>query len=457
MIVPALIMGEKKYSLDRKPLYDYRGAEMAEICQMPGIAINKIINDQRSSYKCIPVGRLVSVIKNAGEILATEILDGESFKEYVAKVTRSTGLPSGVAARGLDQLAGLMSGIDRILEKEVPEHEINILDSGMVSNRWGSLAAAPFGKLIGVIAPSNHPTVHISWITALAMKYSVVVKPGRDDPFTPYRVIHSLLKAGLDRELVSMLPAQQEYTDIIVNGCDRVIFYGTQKAMELFKSNRIIPRGPGNSKIYADLKGGFPEDRALDISMQSVMHDGGRRCTNASSIVVNGDAERFAYKLAEMMECDLRDPKDEKAVVGCFKSLEAATRYDEYIEQNIGSDRDISSEISKKTRLRQAEGLAFLCPTVVYCKSENSLLYGKELPFQFVTVIKADGDIRKLLTGSLAVSLLTSSGDIIRNCVGDPDIGKIIINSSTYASVIGDIHDGFLFNRLYRVKSYLGE
>ncbi|MHB8062816.1 MAG: aldehyde dehydrogenase family protein [Ruminiclostridium sp.] len=457
MVIPALVMGAKKFSLDRKQLFDYHGAVMAETCQMPGISINKIINDQRNSYVEMPIDRLVSIIKNAGEILVSDILEGESFQEYIENFTCSTGLPLSVAKRGLLDLSNSMMEIDKILEREVPEHRIHVLDEGIISDNRGKLALSPFGKVLGIIAPSNHPSVHISWITALAMKYSIIVKPGKDDPFTPYRVMHSLLKAGLYNELISMLPTEHECTAKLVDGCDKVIFYGTQKAIELFRSEKVIPRSAGNSKVFVDLEGGQPEEKALNISAQSVVYHGGRRCTNASSIVVMGDAERFAYSLAEMVRCKLLEPIDEKAVLGCFKSFEEANDFNRYIEENLNGDRDISGEVCKKSRLQQLGGLNFLTPTVLLCKSEDSFLYGKELPFPFVTVVKASMDVKKQLSNSLAITLFTENEKIIKGCAQDPNVGKVILNAPTYTSRIGEPHDGFLFNSLYRIKSFFGE
>lgn len=457
MLIPALVMGEKKYSLDRKLLLNYCGEKMADVCHIPGIAVSKYISDQRRAYVDSPVEELLNIIKRAGEILTSENIDGESFDEYILKLSGSTGLPAKTSKSGLENLALCMRNINVILDREMQQYCISGLDTGLVRDRGGKLAISPYGRMLGVIAPSNHPSVHISWITALAMKYSVVIKAGRDDPFTPYRVIQALLKAGLNNVLVSMIPTEQESIPKIIDGCDRVIFYGSQKTISCYNSEKIISRGSGNSKIYFDIENAELNDAMLDIAVKSVMHDGGRRCTNASSIVIKGDAEKFSKKLAEKLFWELDNPINEDSDIGCFKSFKEADQLNRFIEENLGGDRDISAEVNGRIRLQRVGGTTYLNPTVILCDSDKSALYGKELPFPFVTVMKAGNQIVKHLSNSLAVTLVNAKQEVIDACLKEPSISKVILNNPTYSSRMGDPHDGFLFNHLYRVKSFVEE
>ena len=49
---------------------------------------------------------------------------------------------------------------------------------------------------LGVSLPSNAPAVNSLWLPAPVLKIPVLLKPGREDPFTPFRIVQALLAAG---------------------------------------------------------------------------------------------------------------------------------------------------------------------------------------------------------------------------------------------------------------------
>lgn len=455
MCVTAIVMGKNKSSLDTKVLEDFYGNKLVEVSYIPGISVSKIVSDQRDAYKMLTLEELLSIIKSAGQILATNDILGESVQDYYRKFVLSTGLPMQCVINGLEALSYKMRNIDKILKYEIPYSIIGNFDSGLFKNHDNFLAASQQGKILGVIAPSNHPAVHISWVTALALKYSIVVKPGKDDPFTPSRLANALLISGLPPELVSILPMEHVNATKLATHCDKTIVYGEQKSLEVNSGANIILRGSGNSKVFVDFETENSLDKSVDIVYNSVLHDGGRRCTNASSVIINGNAEEFAYKLAERMSCTLEDPHRITAKVGCFKRKVEAEKIEQFISDNMGDAEDISYKVNRVSRLQLKDNITFLNPTVMLCK-KTSPLFGIELPFPFVTVAEVDKDINGLLSNSLAVSLVTKNNDIVNECLKNPTIGKVIINAPTFSENLGDPHDGYLFQHLYRIKSVFG-
>jgi hypothetical protein len=62
---------------------------------------------------------------------------------------------------------------------------------------------------LGAVLPNNSPGVHSLWIPAFPLRHSLLVlKPGRAEPWTPYRIIQALIKAGAPREAFSFYPAE---------------------------------------------------------------------------------------------------------------------------------------------------------------------------------------------------------------------------------------------------------
>lgn len=454
MGIPAIIMGKEKHSCDELGIYDYKGNELDKIEIIPSIMLTYKLQEQKESYREASSEKLLEIIKAAGTILMNEIINKESVEDYYLKYSLSTGLPYSVGVNGLRAISEKMINIEKIVKSEVPKGQIGCLDTGLVEEEYNKLAVAKEGQLLGVIAPSNHPAVHISWITALALKYSVVVKPGRDDPYTPMRIVRALIIAGINPHLLSVIPMEHHYIKSFIKTCDKTIVYGNKETVKLFDEQKIISRSEGNSKVFISMSEGYEEEEALSIAFNSVLHDGGKRCTNASMIVVKGGSARdFAYKLAKKFsQVKIMDPTDEKAMVGCFKDLQLASKLNDFIDNNLGDAEDVTLSLIGKERLVKKGAYAFLRPTVIYCPTPKSTLLNNELPFPFVTVIGGgEGDLK----GGLAVSLVNTSKEVATEILRDPHNSRVIINGPTYKDKVGSPHDGSLFHKLYKTKAYI--
>ncbi len=56
--------------------------------------------------------------------------------------------------------------------------------------------------------PGNNPGVNAIWIEALLYGYDVVLRPSSKDPFTPLRLLRSLIEAGVDQQRLSYVPVR---------------------------------------------------------------------------------------------------------------------------------------------------------------------------------------------------------------------------------------------------------
>ncbi len=91
-------------------------------------------------------------------------------------------------------LAGLTRGVD-----------LGILDTGFGTVDGHALSFYPKGSSLGVVLPSNSPGVHALWIPSFALKIPLVLKPGSAEPWSPYRIIQALIKAGASKGSVRIL------------------------------------------------------------------------------------------------------------------------------------------------------------------------------------------------------------------------------------------------------------
>ena len=88
------------------------------------------------------------------------------------------------------------------------------------------------------------------WIPAVILKVPVVIKPGREEPWTPLRLIQSMIDAGFPKEAFGYYPTDHEGADSILTHCGKGIVFGDKSVTDRYKNNLNIEKhGPGFSKI----------------------------------------------------------------------------------------------------------------------------------------------------------------------------------------------------------------
>ena len=60
--------------------------------------------------------------------------------------------------------------------------------------------------VLGLVLPSNSPGVHTLWLPVIPMQIGLVLKPGPQEPWTPYRMAAAFFEAGVPREAISIYP-----------------------------------------------------------------------------------------------------------------------------------------------------------------------------------------------------------------------------------------------------------
>ena len=60
--------------------------------------------------------------------------------------------------------------------------------------------------VLGLVLPSNSPGVHTLWLPIIPMQIGLVLKPGPQEPWTPYRMAEAFFQAGIPREAISVYP-----------------------------------------------------------------------------------------------------------------------------------------------------------------------------------------------------------------------------------------------------------
>ena len=118
--------------------------------------------------------------------------------------------------------------------------------------------------------PSNSPAVNSLWLPAIALKTPVIIKPGREEPWTPFRLIQAFIAAGAPPDAFGFYPTDHEGSGEVMKLCGRALIFGDAGTVAQYRDNpRFSVHGPGFSKIligndeienwpqYIDLIAGF--------------------------------------------------------------------------------------------------------------------------------------------------------------------------------------------------------
>ena len=75
-------------------------------------------------------------------------------------------------------------------------------------------------------AEAIRPGVHALWLPAIPLKMPLVLKPGREEPWTPYRIAQALIAAGCPPRALSYYPTDHSGSTEILLRCGRSLLFG---------------------------------------------------------------------------------------------------------------------------------------------------------------------------------------------------------------------------------------
>ncbi|XXT17136.1 aldehyde dehydrogenase family protein [Sorangium sp. So ce429] len=452
---------------DYAQLRSVRGEPMAEVPVAPTLLVEMVARELRASARQ-PVAEVLTAIERAAEIFAASSIAGQTSAEYAAAVNHSSGLPVAVIEGAASELRQAMQAIRSIIEVQTPrgvsgfgEHRSSTSEAGgpgvgaefAASTRW-----IPRGSVLGVIAPSNHPGTHVSWLQALALGYKVIVRPGSRDPFTPYRLALALIEAGLDPSMVAFLPGDHQTAARIVESSDCALVFGGEGSLRHLQGRTpIIARGPGYSKVVAARDSALTADAVAASLVRSASGDAGVKCTNASGFISDRgdfDAVRDAV-VARMAAIPARPLGDREAALPLFP-IDQARRLRAALSALV--ERSSLSELGAGAHdavVDFGDGSGTLAPAALACAAVTPDVLNIELPFPALWLARVS-DVSDVADfgGTLVMGYMGSDERLCQRLVDDPRIGKVIRGTlPTYRSYPLVPHDGFLAHALMVAKA----
>src|SRR5437588_838506 len=100
-----------------------------------------------------------------------------------------------------------------------------------------ALRAVPAAELLEICARAGENPL---WMPAVALKIPVVLKPGREEPWTPFRIIQAFIAAGAPAEAFSFYPTDHEGSAAILELCGRALIFGDESTVARYAGNPAV-------------------------------------------------------------------------------------------------------------------------------------------------------------------------------------------------------------------------
>jgi acyl-CoA reductase-like NAD-dependent aldehyde dehydrogenase len=469
--IPLIRRGVPYRSLDvSRVAHHATGAPFAEVSQANVGLIRRDLLAQdamRESLTQFPVTRLMEMTKQAAQHFQHDTLPlgdaRQSPDDYVLQLSATTGMPHIMVRRNMQRIVSVMENLPDILRGLTRGLDLGILDHGFGEVNGQAFSFYPNAKSLGVVLPSNSPGVHGLWIPAIAMKTPLVLRPGSTEPWTPFRLIQALMKAGIPGDAFNYFPSDHAGAGEIVRQTGRSMFFGDVAAVGSVAGDpRVELHGPGYSKVIfgTDLAGNWRE--YLDLMAGSVAENGGRSCVNASGVWTPAHGRELAEALAaKLVAIEPRAADDPGAEISPFVDARVAERISQQIDAGLlepGAE-DVTMRLRKGPRLIKAHGSTFLLPTVIHCTSSEHSLANREFLFPFVSVVDVTAEQMETMPESagptLSATALTNDQALITRLIQSELVGRLNLGPLRTNKIAWDQpHEGNLFDHLYARRAF---
>lgn len=443
------------------------GEPIAKVSRANGGLIQR---DMRKAQRARDVLRefsiddLIARVGVAGDLYMSATLpigDGtQTPDEFVAAQSASTGMPEAMCRANMKKNAFVLKEMRAILTSLTRGLDFNVLSSGSGEERGVPISYQAQSPALGLVLPSNTAGVHTLWLPVIPLQIGLVLKPGPQEPWTPYRVAEAFFQAGIPREAISIYPGGGDVGAAVLAACERNLIFGGTATVERYKGDpRVQAHGPGFSKIL------FGDDQVdhwekhLDVLVDSVFVSGGRGCINCSGIWASRHtheiADAIATRFAAIRPLPFDDPNASLAAMTVPGVAEA-------VSQAIDADlqapdvTDVTAKYREGSRLVKDGRADYLLPTVVHCDSPDAAIAKKEYMFPFVTVVKCPEDkMLEAIGPTLVCSAITCNPSFRRTLTDAVQIDRLNLGPvrTTQLNWLQP-HEGNLIDFLFRARAF---
>ena len=467
MNIPILRLGREYSSHDLVEL-DLGTETLTTHTANPGLIRRDLlqISKSKAALDAIPADSLATYCEQAAELfLHADLPCGDvvqSPQQYVESLSALTRLPHTLVRMNMGKIHAAMSQVRTIIAGLTRNMPLNIFDKGITRIDDLIINYFPTTSSLGVSLPSNAPAVNSLWIPAPVMKIPVLLKPGREDPFTPLRIVQAMIQAGFPKEAFGYYPTTHEGGDTLLTTCGRGISFGSDATVKKYSAFPSIQvHGTGRSKILigADMIHRWPE--FLDVIVQSISANGGRSCINTSAILVPSHRDELANALAAELAKIQPHPRDHPDAVLCgFANPTLADGIDDLISAHLKDSgaTDVTALHRETPRKVDAFDQTYLQPTLISCSEKDHALANTEFMFPYASIVEiSQSEMLANIGQTLVVSAFTEDPHFIEQLLLSPDIERLNLGTFPTNRVQWEQpHEGNLFEFLYHRRAIQG-
>ncbi|MCZ6658786.1 MAG: aldehyde dehydrogenase family protein, partial [Gammaproteobacteria bacterium] len=374
--IPIIRWGKEYQSLEVTDVHHFiTGEKIAKVHQANGGIIKR---DMRTAQKArdilrdIPCEELIERLGAAADHYENGTLpigDGtQSPDEFARQQSSTTGLPEHMTKANMAKNSFVLKNMGKILDCLTRGLPLSILTTGWgLEDRGVVVSYQAQSPVLGAVLPSNSPGVHTLWLPAIPLQLGLVLKPGPQEPWTPYRMMSAFVQAGIPKEVFALYPGEAEPGAALLESCDRAMIFGGTATVARYRGNpKVQAHGPGFSKILLGDDVVDDWEKYIDLIAESIYINSGRGCINCSGVWASRHTKEIAQALAERIgPIEAKPPEDPEAGLAAFTVQGMASAVWGMIEADLKENGVTHMTEPHGDRLIEMERCAYLRPMIV--------------------------------------------------------------------------------------------
>jgi acyl-CoA reductase-like NAD-dependent aldehyde dehydrogenase len=466
--LPALRWGQPYKSLEADRVVHFlTGEPVAEVSQASAGIIGRDMRQRdraRNVLRDIPAAELVARVEKAADLFVNADLplgDGTQTREdFVRQQSATTGLPERLCRLNMEKLQFVLQNIGGILRALMRGLDLDILAKGYGEEHGITRSYQAHSPVLGLVLPSNSPGVHSLWMPIIPLQVGLVLKPGPQEPWTPYRMAQAFFAAGIPKESISLYPGGADVGAAVLSHCPRNLIFGGTPTVEKYKGNPGVQvHGPGFSKILLGDDVADDWEKHLDLMAESIAINSGRGCINTSGIWTPRHGRKIAEALAERLAAiKPLPPEDPQASLAAFTVPGQAAGISADIDaaKSEAGVEDMSAPHQPGGRLITRERCDYLLPTVMFSGSGDSAMAKKEYMFPFATVVEcSQAEMLAKIGPTLVATGLTNDPGFRKALLDAGDIDRLNLGPVPTTRLNWfQPHEGNIVDFLYRARAF---
>jgi hypothetical protein len=418
----------------------------------------------RDALRDIPIPELVARVGRAGDLYANAELpmgDGsQAPDDFVRAQSGTTGIPERLCRANMKKNTFVLAEMGRILTSLTRGLDLDVLSRGYGEERGVPISFQAESPALGLVLPSNSPGVHTLWLPVIPMQIGLVLKPGPQEPWTPFRMAEAFFQAGIPREAISIYPGEADVGAAVLDGCARNLIFGGTPTVDRYRgSPRVQAHGPGFSKILLGDDQVDEWEKYLDVMVDSVFANSGRGCINCSGIWASRHGREIADAIAERLAPVRPLAADHpEASLAAFTVPGTAESISKSIDADLQAPgvADVTSKYRDEPRVAKRDRAEYLLPTVVHCESPDAAIAKKEYMFPFVTVVDCpESQMLEKMGPTLVCSAITCNPAFRRTLIDAVHIDRLNLGPVPTIQLNWlQPHEGNIVEFLFRARAF---